>query len=87
VVACLLGRDHESIHDMLLVFVWSAYFRSKVVLLMGDFGYLVKLQKRRVSAIFNCADLGLRTHDVINVHSSKVCAIIVRTRSLHATSK
>jgi hypothetical protein len=87
VVACLLGRDQESIHDILLDFVWSAYCRSKVVLLVSDFGYLVKLQKRRVSAIFNCADLGLRTHDVINVHSSMVCAIIVRTRSLHVTSE
>jgi hypothetical protein len=76
VVACLLGRDHESIHDMALK-VWQSRYRGVGLLALSNgLGRLWNVQTRGVAV--KLMGLELRTHDVIGLQSLRMRASIVR---------
>jgi hypothetical protein len=58
VVACLFGRDQESIHDIVLKCVRSRNGEIVGALLVSKFGDSIDLRKREVIVSLKCADLG-----------------------------
>lgn len=70
VVACLLGRDHESIHDIALNVLWVADCEDNVLSSEAAFAAWMSLRKWNVVVSVEAAGLEQRRHDVIKIHST-----------------